>query len=82
LKIFLEIANERLAEGAWLKTFRDSLTHSVGQHSLGVVPHRTSSLTTSELWDKMCEEHNWLREAMMTLLIVFAFKNSNDNRPT
>ena len=81
-KIFLEIANERLGERAWLKNFRDSLIHSVGQHSLGVVPHRTSSLTTSELWDKMCEEHNWLREAMMTLLIVFAYKNPKGNKPT
>jgi hypothetical protein len=75
-KIFLEITNEKLAQGAWLKSFRDHLVHSVGQHSLGVAPQRTSSLTTSELWDKMCEEHNWLREAMMTLLIVFAYKYS------
>ena len=57
-KIFLDIANERLAEGAWLKKFRDSLIHAVGQHSLGVAPQRTSSFTTSELWDKMREEHN------------------------
>jgi len=79
-KIFSDIANERLAEGAWLKTFRDSLMHGVGQHSLGVVPHRKSSYTTSEFWDKMCEEHNWLREAMMTMLVVFAFYNSKDDK--
>ena len=80
-KIFLEIANERLGEDAWLKGFRDSLVHSVGKHSLGVAPQKTSSMTTSELWEKMCEEHNWLREAMMTILIVFAYKYSKENKP-
>ena len=73
-KIFLDIANERLSEKAWLKGFRDSLLHQVGQHSLGVAPQRASSFTTSELWDKMCDEHNWLREAMMVILLVFVFK--------
>jgi hypothetical protein len=83
-EIFQEIADERLGEGAWLKNFRDSLIHAVGQHSSGVAPHRTSKLTTSELWDKMCEEHNWLREAMMVLLIVIAWryqKRQSDENP-
>jgi len=75
-KIFLDIANERLSEKAWLKGFRDSLLHQVGQHSLGVAPQRTSSFTTSELWDKMCDEHNWLREAIMVILLAFVFKGS------
>ena len=75
LKVFLEIASERLAEGSWLRIFRDSLLHRVGQHSLGVAPHRSSSMTTSELWDKVQEEHNWLREGMMAMLIAFIVKN-------
>lgn len=74
-KIFLEIANERLKSEGWLKKYRDSLLHGVGQHSLGVAPHRQSLMTTSELWDKACEEHNWLREAIMALIISFSSKN-------
>jgi hypothetical protein len=79
LKIFLEIAGQRLAEGSWLRIFRDSLLHGVGQHSLGVIPHKSSSMTTSELWDKVQEEHNWLREGMMAMLIAFAVKSVPEN---
>lgn len=75
LRVFLEIARERLAEGSWLRVFRDSLLHGVGQHSLGVAPHKSSSMTTSELWDEVQEEHNWLREGMMAMLIAFLVKN-------
>ncbi len=75
-KVFLEIANERLKTDGWLRKYRDSLLHGVGQHSLGVAPHKKSLLTTSELWDKACEEHNWLREGIMALLIAFASKNA------
>ena len=74
LKVFLDIANERLKTDGWLKNYRDSLLHGVGQHSLGVAPHNKSLLTTSELWDKACEEHNWLREGIMALLVAFASK--------
>lgn len=76
LKIFLDIANERLKTDGWLKNYRDSLMHGVGQHSLGVVPHKKSLLTTTELWDKVCEEHNWIREGIMALLIAFSSKNA------
>ncbi len=74
LKVFLDIANERLQEGGWLKNYRDSLLHGVGQHSSGVAPHIRSLFTTSELWDKVCEEHNWLREGIMALLVAFVSK--------
>jgi hypothetical protein len=69
--IFLNIAKERLAEDGWLKGFRDPLLHDVGQHSAGVVPHKKSLETTSEMWDRIREEHNWLREAMMAMLVSF-----------
>lgn len=75
LAVFLDIATERVKPDGWLKNYRDSLIHSVGQHSSGVVPHKKSIQTTSELWDQVCEEHNWLREGMMSLLIALATKN-------
>ena len=77
LKVFVDIAEERLAEGGWLKGFRDPLIHDVGQHSAGVVPHKKSLETTSEMWDKVCEEHNWLREGMMAALAAFASRRSS-----
>lgn len=81
LEVFLDIADERLKTDGWLKKYRDSLLHEVGQHSLGVAPHKKSLLTTSELWDKACKEHNWLREGIMALFIAFASKNtSQDSR--
>lgn len=75
--IFIGIANERLAESGWLKQFRDPLLHDVGQHSVGVVPNPRNLETTSEMWDRVREEHNWLREAMMAMLISFISKNTN-----
>jgi hypothetical protein len=76
MKILIQIANEQLSEDGWLKKFRDPLMHDVGQHSIGVVPHKKSSLTTSEMWDRVREEHNWLREGMMAMLVALASKNS------
>jgi len=77
LQVFIEIARSRLAKDGWLKRFRDPLLHDVGQHSAGVVPHKKSTETTSEMWDKVCDEHNWLREAMMAALVVFISKGSS-----
>ena len=37
--------------GTAIKEFRDHLLHDVGPHSAGVVPHKKSLETTSELWD-------------------------------
>lgn len=71
LQISIEIAKDRLYETGWIKEFRDHLLHDVGAHSAGVVPHRRSLETTSELWDKVCDEHDWLREAAMAALIAF-----------
>jgi hypothetical protein len=71
LQVFVKIAQDRLAGSGWLKRFRDPLLHDVGQHSAGVVPHKKSLETTSEMWDKVCDEHDWLREAMMAALVVF-----------
>lgn len=75
LKVFLITASERTKPESWLKNYRDSLLHSVGQHSLGVAPHKKSIHTTSELWNSICDEHNWLREGMMALLIALSVKN-------
>lgn len=82
LKVFLMIASERTIPEGWLKNYRDSLLHGVGQHSSGVVPHKKSVQTTSELWDKICEEHNCLREGMIALLIAFATKNFGSQENT
>jgi len=71
-QVFIEIARDRLAEKGWLKGFRDPLLHDVGHHSAGVIPHRRSVETTSEMWDRACDEHDWLREAMMAALVAFA----------
>ena len=70
-RFFIDIAKERVAQDGWLKGFRDPLLHDVGQHSSGVAPHKKSIETTSEMWDKVCDEHNWLRERMMALLTSF-----------
>ena len=77
LKVFIEIAQSRLAETGWLKGFRDPLLHDVGPHSAGIVPHKESLETTSEMWDQVCDEHDWLREAMMAALVVFISKRSS-----
>ncbi len=37
----------------------------------GVVVHRKSLETTSEMWDRVRDEHNWIREAMMAMLASF-----------
>lgn len=71
LQVLVKITKERLFENSWLKEFRDHLLHDVGPHSAGVVPHKKSLETTSELWDKMCNEHDWLREATMAALVAF-----------
>jgi hypothetical protein len=71
IRIFADIAEERLAEDGWLKGFRDPLLHDVGQHSAGVVAHKKSLETTSEMWDRVRDEHNWIREAMMAMLASF-----------
>lgn len=71
LQIFVGIAQERVAKTGWLQVFRNALIHDVGQHSAGVVPQRKSVDTTSEMWDKVCDEHDWLREATVALLTSF-----------
>jgi hypothetical protein len=71
LQIFIEIAKDRLSETKWIKGFRDHLLHDVGAHSAGVVPHKRSRETTSDLWDRVCDEHDWLREAAMAALVAF-----------
>lgn len=71
LRVLIEIAKERLFEDGWIKEFRDHLLHDVGPHSAGVVPHKKSLETTSELWDRMCNEHDALREATMAALAAF-----------
>jgi hypothetical protein len=71
LQVFIEMAKDRLSETGWIKGFRDHLLHDVGAHSAGVVPHRRSLETTSDLWDKVCDEHDWLREATMAALVAF-----------
>ncbi len=75
-QFLLRIAEDRLSEKGWLRPFRDSLLHDVGEHPEGVVPHRGSLETTSELWDKVCDEHDWIREAMMAALVSFITRNS------
>ncbi len=71
LQVFTHIAQERVSESGWLKGFRDPLLHDVGQHSTGVLPHKKSIDTTSEMWNKVCDEHDWLREATLALLASF-----------
>jgi hypothetical protein len=72
LKIFQDIATERLKkQGGWLVPNRDNLLHFVGEHSVGVIPHKKSEQTTTELWEQVKNEHNWLREAMLAMLIAF-----------
>jgi len=70
-RLFTTIAKDRVAKDGWLKRFRDPLLHDVGPHSAGVVPHIKSLETTSEMWDKVCDEHDWLREGMMAALAAF-----------
>ncbi len=82
LQAFTEIAQERLAEGGWLRGFRDPLLHDVGPHSAGVVPHKKSLETTSEMWDKVCDEHDWLREATMAALVAFVSAKAPANTET
>lgn len=73
MDIFTSIAKARLDKSSgWLRSFRDGLLHSTGQHSSGVIPQKKSLESTSELWDKALNEHNWLREAMMAALIGYA----------
>ena len=74
-QLLVRIAQDRLSEGAWLKHFRDSLLHDVGDHPAGVAPHRSSLETTSEIWDRVCDEHDWIREAMVAALASFVSKN-------
>jgi hypothetical protein len=82
LQIFVEIAQDRLAKDGWLKRFRDPFLHDVGQHSAGVIPHKKSTDTTSEMWDRACDEHDWLREAMMATLVAFAsVRTPSPNKP-
>ncbi len=71
LKVCLDVGQERLADTGWLRKFRDNLVHRVGEHSAGVVPRKKNKETTSELWDKVRDEHDWLREAMMAALVAF-----------
>jgi hypothetical protein len=74
--LFLEIAKERVSENSWLKSFRDPLMHSVGRHSSGVIPQNKSIETTSQMWDKVCDEHNELREGMFCLLASLISRNA------
>ena len=72
LKCFLAITKARVigqGEKPWLTEFRDSLLHQVGAHSIRVVPHEGSRETTSELWLKASDEHDWLREGTLALLV-------------
>jgi hypothetical protein len=71
LQIFLDIAHQRLAEDGWLKKFRDPLLHDVSQHSAGVLPRRNSLETTSEMWDRARDEHDWLRESVLAVFMFF-----------
>lgn len=77
LRKYLEIARKQLAVDGWLKSFRDPLLHKVGRHSAGVLPQKNSLDTTSEMWDRVREEHNALREALMALISVLITKNVN-----
>lgn len=71
LDTFVGIAKERLSEDGWLQSQRNALLHKVGQHSSGVLPQAKSVHSTTELWQKVRDEHNWLREAMMAALATF-----------
>ena len=71
LRLFTEIARDRTKDGGWLKGYRDRLVHFVAWHSADVLPHKNSLETTSEVWNNACDEHDWLREAMMTAFIAF-----------
>lgn len=75
---FLEIAKQRISENGWLKKFRDPLIHNVGQHSSGVIPQNKSFDSTSQMWDKVCDEHNALREGMLCLLASIISKGIAD----
>jgi hypothetical protein len=75
LRIFIEIAQGRLSDTAWLRKFRDSLLHSVSEHSAGVIPRLKNTETTSDLWDKLRDEHDWLREGTLALLAAIASAN-------
>ena len=74
---FTEIAKEQVGENGWLKKFRDPLLHEVGIHSEGVAPQSKSIDTTSEMWDKVCNEHDCLREAMIAAIIVFVTRKAS-----
>jgi hypothetical protein len=76
LSAFVDIAKERLPENGWLQLQRNALMHKGGQHSSGFLPQAKSFHSTTELWLKMRDGHNWLREAMMAALIVFLTRKS------
>lgn len=78
-ELFIRIAEERVSEDGWLKHFRDPLLHNIGQHSSGVLPRKNSLETTSQMWDKVCDEHNALREGILCLLASFISKNTKVN---
>lgn len=79
-RTLLQLAKERTAEDGWLKSFRDPLLHDVGEHPAGVIPHRRSLQTTSEMWDHVCDEHDWVREGMMaTLAVMISIKSANES---
>ncbi len=73
--LFIEIAEEQISENGWLKNFRDPLIHGIGQHSSGVIPQNRSIESTSQMWDKVCAEHNRIREGMFCLLASIISKN-------
>ena len=72
LDTFLTIARQRLEpdikKDGWLRPIRDGLVHKTGLHSSGVLPQKKSLESSFALWKRLIDEHNWLREGMMSLI--------------
>lgn len=82
LMAYHQLATDRLKNsksGGWLRPFRDGLLHSTGKHSLGVVPQKKSLETTTELWNKGLQEHDYWREALYIALL--AIRSSGEANP-
>jgi len=74
IEIYVRVARERLDKTGkgWLRPFRDSLLHKVGQHSVWLAPQRKSAENTTDFWNHCLDEYDYLREAFFIALIAIS----------
>jgi hypothetical protein len=77
LDIVLNIAETQLnEENGWLRKYRDSLIHKVGEHPVGILPQKNSEETIAQIWRRIEIEHNCVREAIMAMILAFVTAKS------